>query len=165
MKKTLVFPLWVGIMAFGVIAQAQEPELSFNISLNKTSFTKGEEIVCTVALKNISSKDQVVNKRLLLNQPMGPHEVWLVIIGPDQKQVPFLKKIDADFKTDDYAVLKPGASATSVSHFKGRFPCDAPGEYSVRGYYENKYDAPAAMRMATAWKGQLVSPVVNFSIH
>src|SRR6267154_2942540 len=111
MKKLLQFPLMTGMLLFSIASlKAQTPGLSFTIAVNKTSYAAGDPVKCTLTLKNTSGKDLVINKRFLVNNPAGPHEISFQLIGPDLKPLSFMLKIDASFTTSDYRVLHTGQS-------------------------------------------------------
>jgi len=142
----------------------QSPDLTFSLNLNKSAFNAGETIQCNIMLKNTSSKDIVVNKRFLVNYPGGPHEVWLEIIGPNLKQIPFVIKINAEPGTGVFTLLKASQSVSGSYPLTNQFELAGPGRYSIKAYYENQVDPNSSTGLKTAWKGSLVSEKLNFTI-
>lgn len=165
MKKMFSYLLIAGILPLLIgTGKAQSQELEFSIRLDKTSFTKGEAVRCTMTIKNTSKKPLVVNSRLLVNLPNGPHEVSLLISDPDNHLVIFTSLVRASFQSDEFVNLAPGASASTGYTISNDFDFTKAGAYSIVAYYENKSDPPPSQNMKPAWKGTLVSNKTSFSI-
>ena len=144
--------------------QAPGGELKFTISLNNRGYTANQPVTLQMKLENVSNHSIVVNTRFLVNIAGGPHEVVLQVLDPDKKTLHFLPLIRASFQSDEYIALAPGKSVTDAHNIAHDFVFTQRGEYSVRAYYENANDAPAAMKLAPAWKGTLESNKVQFAI-
>lgn len=157
MKKFLFLWLTSAVLFSMAPIQAQTPDLSFSIKLNKAKYKKGDPVNCTMTLTNTSRNNLVINNRFLVNHPMGTREVSFQIIGPDLELVPLVVKINASIKSRKFGVLHPGQSDSHDIELSYYFEMGKPGKYSVVGYYENTDDSPEAMHLAPAWKGQLVS--------
>lgn len=165
MKKIILHPVLAAIMIILVSSgYLNGQELSFTISLDKTNYNKGEQISCTMMLKNISSKDIVVNNRFLVNRPSGPHEISFQITDPDIKMVPFSSKVNASSKSKKFLILHPGQTEIRTYILTEDFELTETGNYNIAAYYENRFDAPALSKMTAAWKGNLKSNKVNFTL-
>lgn len=152
------------LLLFFAAGHINAQELVFTIKLNKTNYKKGEPVTCTMMLKNISKNNLVVNNRFLVNVPAGPHDISFQIIGPDMNPVPFAAKIKAAFESTDYILLASGKTESATYLLSKRFDLSKTGSYKLTAYYENKYDAPAALIMPPAWKGSLHSNSIAFTI-
>jgi hypothetical protein len=140
-------------------------DLSFTINLDKATYHKGDTVKCIMTLTNNSNKNLVINNRFLVNRPLSPHEISFEFIGPDMKPVTFISKINASSQSKKYIVLKPGNSQTKTYQLTEDFELTGTGNYSVTAYYNNRFDAPASLKMSSAWKGNLISNKVSFTIN
>ena len=165
MKRFISQSLVAALLLFFFAAgHASAQDLVFTIKLNKTNSKKGEPVTCTMMLKNISKNNLVVNNRFLVNVPAGPHDISFQLIDPDMNPVPFAAKIKAAFESKDYILLAPGKTESATYLLSKRFDLSKSGSYKLTAYYENKYDAPAALNLAPAWKGSLHSNSTVFII-
>jgi hypothetical protein len=139
--------------------------LSFSISFNKTVYTLGEPIVCTMTLKNTGSTALVVNNRFLVNRASGPHEVAFQVIDPVLLAVPFSSFVNSKSESDQYRALPSGASETVTYILTNHYTLTKLGKYSVVGFYENKADPPVSLSLPTAWKGRLKSNKALFTLN
>jgi hypothetical protein len=139
-------------------------ELSFTISLDKAIYNKGEPVKCTLTIKNVSNKDQVVNNRFLVNLPTGPHEVSLQILDSDLYTIPFASLIRASFDSHKFILLAPGKTEMKTYTVTGDFDLLKTGKYSITAYYENQSDTPASLKMSASWKGSLISNKAIFNL-
>ena len=147
-----------------VPGKARGQDLSFTISLDKTAYNKGDQVKCTMMFKNTSKKDMVINNRMLVNNPNGPHEISFQILDPGVKQVRFASLVNASAESKKFLVLHPGKTETKIYLLTEDFELNEPGNYNIVGYYQNRYDAPVSLKMAPSWKGTLLSNKVNFTI-
>ncbi len=86
----------------------------------------------------------------VVNHATGPHEIILLVIGPDQKTLPFTLKIRASFESGMFIRLEPHQSASASYDLTPAFELKQPGEYSVRAYYENQDDPPTQLNLPAA---------------
>ena len=147
-----------------VFGQAPFSQLKFNINITNPEAKVGQPVMLQMKLENVSDHAFVVNTRFLVNHATGPHEVILLVIGPDQKTLPFTLKIRASFESGTFIHLEPHQSASASYDLTPAFELNQPGEYSVHAYYENQDDPPAQLNLPAAWKGTLDSNRVQFKL-
>ena len=165
MKRVILHPLLAVIMVILFAAgNLKGQDLSFTIKLNKTEYNKGEPINCTMTLKNTGKKDLVVNNRFLVNVPSGPHEISFLVLDSGLNRIPFSAKVNASRESNEYIVLHPGQTEEATYLLSKRFDMAEAGVYNIEAYYENRFDAPASLNMASSWKGSLKSNKVIFTI-
>lgn len=165
--------LWLkvatGLMFLAVLqsgyGQPAIDALKFTIAPDRSEYKLGQPVILTLKLENTGDQPLVVNSRFLVNVAVGPHEVVLQAIGPDKTTLPFESKIRASFNGDRFTTLAPHQAVTSAYDMSNDFELKQPGDYSVRGWYENQSDAPPKMNLPPAWKGTLESNRVQFSLH
>ncbi len=139
-------------------------DLRLTIQLDKAAYRRREPIPCRILLENVSEKALVVNHRFLVNTPGGPHEITFQILGPDKKSVPFATEVRASFQSDAYVTLVPEDVVGRTYDLRKDHALAQPGAYTVRAFYENQKDAPAAQKLPPAWKGTLESNRVAFTL-
>lgn len=162
----IIYPFMSAIMLMlAVTGKLRAQELSFTIKPDKTNYNKGEPVMCTLSLKNTGTKDIIVNNRFLVNIPDGPHDVSLVITGPNLLTALFISQINAGLPTDEFILLHPGNTTTKNYLISGDFLLSEAGSYSIVAYYENKTDPKASLKLPSAWKGTLISTKVWFNLH
>jgi len=147
-----------------VFLQEPSSQLKFNIDLKKAEAKAGQPVMLQMKLENVSDQALVVNTRFLVNHATGPHEVVLLVTGPDQKTLPFTLKIRASFESGTFTRLEAHRSASAAYDLTPAFELKQPGEYSVRAYYVNKDDPPAQLNLPKAWKGTLESNRIQFRL-
>lgn len=155
------------LVVFGlspVSGQAPSSQLKFNISVTRPDAKAGQPVMLQMKLENVSDHALVVNTRFLVNHATGPHEVLLLVTGPDQKTLAFTLKIRASFESGTFTRLQPYQSASASYDLTPAFELKQPGEYSVHAYYENKDDPPPQLNLPAAWKGTLESNRVQFKL-
>ncbi|MGQ0761635.1 MAG: hypothetical protein ACT4OT_06410 [Acidobacteriota bacterium] len=164
MKSLLSVVFLVGLVLSGSFARAQQPQLRLTIQLDKSQYRVGEPTVVHISLENPSQSDVVVNSRLLVNRPIGPHELFFHLIGPDRKVVSFDARIRASFESREFIELS-GKQVLSKNFDLNRvYTLETAGEYTMTLIYENKQDAPPYLKLPPAWKGRLKSNTLKFSI-
>lgn len=165
MKSIMLYPIIASVMMMlATTGNLMGQDLGFTIKLDKTSYKKGEPIICTLMLKNISNKDILINNRFLVNRPNGAHEVSLLLIDPNLLQVPFETKINASFSSDSYIVIHPGNTEQSTYIITEDFYLTKTGDYAVTAYYENTENPAGTAFKQPAWKGTLISNKITFKI-
>jgi len=163
MKVLLLSAFLVATMAAASV-HAQQPDLRLTLQLEKAQLNVGEPIMVRVLIENRSPVDLVINRRLLVNRPIGPHEIFFQITGPDGRQVPFEARIRESFESREFILLGTQRSYGKLYDLASEHEIKTPGEYSVVAFYENQQDAPAALSLSPAWKGRLQSQAVKFSL-
>lgn len=165
MKKIILYPFLSAIMLMlAVSGNIKAQDLRFTIRLDKTNYKQDDPVKCTMTIKNIGKKDLVVNNRFLVNLPVEPHEVSLVITDPDNRPVMFASVFRVSFNNDKFITLHPGDSTSNTYTLTDDFSLMQAGYYKVLAYYENKTDAPTSLKMPSAWKGILISNKTWFSL-
>lgn len=164
MKPVLAILWVVGALLSGHSVAGQQPGLRLNLQLDKTEYRADEPIIARISLENLTSSDVVVNSRLLVNRPIGPHELFFHLIGPNHKVVVFKARIRASFESHEFTTLKSKQSLEKTYNVSRIHRIDLPGEYTATVVYENKQDPPSDLRLPPAWKGRLKSNSVKFSI-
>ena len=163
MRVALYILFHLGIILSGISVAAQ-PQLRLNLKLDKAQYAAGEAVIARITLENLGSSDVVVNSRLLVNRPIGPHELFFNIIGPDRKVVRFKAHIRASFESREFVTLKSKQVLERTYNLSWVHAFDMPGEYTATLFYENKHDPPSELQLAPAWKGRVKSNPVKFMI-
>ena len=164
MKALLIMGFLATTLGVGTSVQAQQPELRLTLQLERTQFTAGESVVARILIENLSLIDMVINRRLLVNRTIGPHELFFQITGPDRKLVPFEERIRASFESREFMTLMTNDVFGTLYDLTRAHTFAMLGEYTVTAFYENEQDAPPALKLPSAWKGRLKSNSVKFSI-
>lgn len=154
-------------LAIAALAGGAPPEdavLDLNLHLDQTTYAADGPVPVRITLTNISALEVVVNKRLLVNLAIGPHEIFFVITDPNGERLPFQAKIRDSFESREFLLLYPKEFCgrwydIARSHF-----FEKNGEYTMVAYYENQQDPPAEFALEPAWKGRLKSNTVKFTI-
>ncbi|HLG18044.1 MAG TPA: hypothetical protein VJH03_26620 [Blastocatellia bacterium] len=162
--KALISIAFLAASVAGSSFQARAPELRLTLQLEETQYSAGEPIIARVLIENLSPTDVVINRRLLVNRPIGPHEIFFQITGPDGKLVPFEARIRESFESREFMTLETKQIFGRLYNLARSHTFETPGEYTVTAFYENKQDAPPALKLPPAWKGRLKSTPVKFSI-
>jgi hypothetical protein len=164
MKSLLFVVFLVGMTLNGSFVRAQQPQLRLTIQLDKSQYRVGEPIMVHISLENLSQSEVVVNSRLLVNRPIGPHELFFHLIGPDRKVVRFDARIRASFESREFVKLGGAQTLKKNFDFDRVYTLEKPGEYTATLFYENKQDASADLKLPPAWKGRLRSNTVKFQV-
>jgi hypothetical protein len=162
-----ILTLCLVLAATALIATSQEPgaqELRLRIEFDKSTYRADEPIVCRVTLENISENRHVVNNRMLVYVPTGPHELTFQILAPDKATMEFESKVRASFESDDFLLLLPKHLTGRLYDLRHDYTLTKRGEYTVRAYYETKTEAPASLNLPPAWRGSLESNRATFTL-
>lgn len=145
-------------------------ELALLISLDKSTYEPDEVVSSKIILRNDGDQPVLVNKRLNCNvrrkvtgppNPFG--EIGFQVIAPSGQELSFLSKINTGFpKLKHFIELQPGEFVDNVCLISGHYHLAQEGIYSIQAFYENQFDP--ASKDTSAWKGQLSSEVITFSI-
>jgi hypothetical protein len=106
----------------------------------------------------------VINRRLLINHPSGPHEIFFQIFGPDKKLVPFESQVRALYESREFTRLGTEEVFGKLYDLTSDHILKGAGEYTISAFYENDQDPPLEMKLGAAWKGRLKSNSVQFVI-
>jgi hypothetical protein len=130
------------------VASSTSP-LDFVVTLPSTEFQLGDPILLTMALQNISSQPQLVNKRLLINDAAAAdavREVFLRITLPSGEEARFAYDVTAGFPSAaDFVLLGPGEGVdTSLqpADLADLYTLTEVGSYAVTAVYVNRVPGP-----------------------
>lgn len=142
-------------------------DLEFKIIAEKGVYKKGEPIKVVFSITNKKSYDLLLNTRMFLNSEDSlktMREIYLRIISPSGKEIPFLSFIEVGYPTRDNFQLLISASSirlkrpvdlTQYYHF------EEIGVYEIVAIYENQFSEELNIN---AWKGKVVSTPVKIEI-
>lgn len=118
-----------------------ETKSVLEIKLASQQVRRGQDVNLTVQLKNTSSQRLWVNQRMLLNiiqSPVTMREVWVDVVGPDGKQIPFSSHVRAgEANVSDFKVLNPGQVVSKQISLSNNFDMEKPGVYQVTAHYQD----------------------------
>jgi hypothetical protein len=140
--------------------------LNLTLTTDKDIYTPGEDIRATVVLSNEQADTVLVNQRMASNilELIGDlGETYFVILDPAGEELVFSAHVRVGFpQISDFAELEPG-EWTSQRYVLNEdyYIAGKLGVYAVQAIYRNDHD-PGDGR--SAWKGELVSDVVYFTI-
>lgn len=148
----LIVFLMIALLIAGC-AGGGETMLEFRISLAKTEFRVGEEILLTMTLRNPSRESMVVNGRLAVNDSDAPppfRDVYLRIETPSGEGALFGWDVRIGFPDrEDFLRLAPGESLAATVDLAFLYPLDQKGEYRITAVYENTLPGPKDFDAAT----------------
>jgi hypothetical protein len=127
-------------------------------------YSLSQPIEVTVSLTNLFDAPILLNRRMLVNHPLMPGEVYFRIEGPDGK---FLKiqHLATPFpvRDDDFVVLARGHSVQRSINLADLYPLKKKGLYNIRVYYHNEVDKPLGAQRA--WHGAIVSTPIQIKVN
>lgn len=171
MRKIIV--LFIAFIIFGVIVII--PRLRSNAKVNDSDLLSivmdlpvqtiklGETIEANITLKNISDSPLVVNKRLLLNLPVGEmSEMWFEIQNNEGKSLPLGVLIRVRLPIpSDFIVLQPDQSISDTYDLNYWYLIKEPGVYTVKAIYRN---TTIPQGYTNVWTGEISSEVIQIEI-
>ena len=148
--------------------------LLLTLSLDKQAYHAEEPVYALLTIQNIGTESVLVKTRMVPYSIDGPPElrdVSFEIADSSGYIAPYIVFFDpVILSPDDFIILTPGNTCCETRLDIGTFyGFNRPDTYSVRAFYENRYD-PADTFMANAsdnrvaWKGVLLSNVVTFTL-
>ena len=156
-----------GILALAALAgggQSVEPDLRLGLHMEQATYEAEGPVDVRMTLENVSALEIVVNRRLLVNLAIGPHEIFFVITDPDGERLPFQAHIRDSFESREFMLLYPREYFGRTYNLARSHFFEKNGEYTAVAYYENAQDTPEETGLAAAWKGRLKSNTVKFTI-
>ncbi len=130
--------------------------LSFTVEVSPPIAPAETPTTLEATLRNLGDVPVGVNRRLLLNNPGQPGEVWLAVDGPDGyfNSVGFRIRVGT-CPDEFYVTLDPGASVGTSWLLDDYESIDAPGEYTVTlTYHQELPVGPKGIELATGtWVG------------
>src|SRR5215467_13112305 len=133
--KVLMSSVFVLATVAGTLFQPKAPDLRLTLQLEKNQFTVGEPIMVRILIENRSTLDLVINRRLLVNRPIGPHEIFFQITGPDRKQIPFEARVRESFDSREFILLGTLRSYGKLYDLASEHEINSPGEFTVTAFY------------------------------
>jgi hypothetical protein len=116
----------------------------------KQEYRIGEVVKLVFTLRNAGDRDVLVAQHFVLEE-----YVWVEILGPDGKELPWCGKIDGRAeRRDEFAILRPGASVRSAvrvscdAHRDSGFMLDRAGTCTLSAYYHLPYPVDSLQRIA-----------------
>ena len=144
-------------------------ELGLSLSLNRDSFSSGDNVIATLVLRNETDNMMTVNKRMAPNNliiiqsddPLG--EIAFIITNPDGKVVDFNARVNMRFPREvDFAQLAPDKfiafSYNLSTYYK---PLDSLGKYSIQAIYHNEAKLD---NIEPVFTGKIFSNIVYFEV-
>lgn len=142
-------------------------DLEFKIITDKEVYKKGETIKVAFSITNKGSHDLLLNTRMFLNSedsPITMREIYLKIVSPSGKEIPFLSFIEVGYPTrDDFESLK-SSNTTPLKGFVDLtqyYNFEETGTYEIVAVYENQF---AEELNIDAWKGKIESTPIKIEI-
>ena len=138
--------------------------IELTLVLDQTAYRAPARPRATIRITNAGAMPQVVNKRFALNYGDAAGyecEVKLFIRNSAGDELPFTARVNIGDPTDRHFVeLGPGQSLEREYDLARTYDLTAPGRYTIQALYQNETDPSAG----PAWKGELKSNIISFSI-
>lgn len=124
------------------------------------SYDLSGPVEVSVRVTNLFDTPLLINRRLLVNHPRLPGEIFFTIIGPDGKRCEIQRLITPMSAHDeDFTVLPRGLSTERTVDLSDLYSLAKKGTYKVWVTYHNDLDKPMGDKLV--WKGSVISePVV-----
>jgi len=140
--------------------------LELVLGIDQLDYKKGEDITATLYLSNPQQDTILVNKRMSVYflELKYYGEVAFIITAPSGREVSYGVRDSGSYpEEDDFSDLGP-EETISRSYILNRYYYffNEVGQYSVQAVYHNDSD-PGDGRIA--WKGEIRSDVVHFTIN
>ncbi len=142
---------------------------SLLLSSPKRDYCKGESVIVTVTLANLTPRTLIVNKRLQMIFDYKYHEAYELrfqVIGPSKTPVAPRMIIEDRLwpypKQDDFMELPPGDQWQREIMLSTYFDFSQDGMYQIVAEYHNDHDGHQFG--LDAWTGELRSPPLEVSI-
>lgn len=145
----------------------EEDMLSFTLSLDRESYSDSDPISVNFKLTNNGANSVVVNGRFALNTAISvPSEfgdIYCLISKPSSKVARFGAYVNVvDLNSRHFVTLgSTEMIERTYPNLDDFYDFNEFGRYSIQAIYENQSDPPSGV---VAWKGELASNVVYFSI-
>lgn len=116
--------------------------VTLQLSLASKSVLLGDFVVADVSLTNRSSKPVWLNGRLAVNREDDPprmREVWILVVGPDGRDVPLecMKRLRPS-GDEDYRLVRPKESVINQEILSGCYRFDKVGQYKLVAFYQDQ---------------------------
>jgi hypothetical protein len=132
--------------------------LKFAIVTNKPLYFSGDDVICKMYLKNLSTENVTVNTRFLVNwHTYSEHEVLFYMTGPGGREIRLIPVVFAGMPGSEYyKTLKPGGFVMEKFNLSKNFNLKKKGKYKMYATYYNQYKP--------CWTGLIESNTVEFEV-
>lgn len=169
MRPNRIIPIFMTIFLLYSLTgyAAAHKGLVLEITFDKSEYKQSDPIKLNVKLKNTGNKAVYVNKRFYINAettPRDQREVYLTVIPPSGKKLPFKEPFKAGLpKTDYFVLLNPNEEVglQREANIKYYFDMQDVGTYKITATYQNVYGAEIGI---DAFKGKIKSKQAKFKI-
>ena len=141
--------------------------VTFQLSLDKSTYARGESIRISFSLRNTGHQPAWVNKRMFVSgsQVTNEHrEIFLRVSTSSGQSVDCERSFSAGLpRSDDFMLLEAGQEAVGEQPRDLRADCtlEHPGTYRIVAVYDNSFGSELGLETV---KGPLTSPTVTFSV-
>jgi hypothetical protein len=138
--------------------------LILSLEIGKEVYQLGEPIQASLSITNISNFDVVVKRRMAVNtwsEVVTRRDVVFIIKDLTGQISSYSSRSHIDpVEEGDFILLQAGDKVEQKYNLDSLYNIDKYGTYSVFAIYQNSSDP----KNATAWRGELVSNVILFTI-
>jgi hypothetical protein len=142
---------WLGIvfMAFSISACVRvdrRPAVfegawaTLALSFERSVYRRGDKVNVTIELRNVASRYLWVRESMSLSSRHDPVSkiVWLKVIDPDGREIPFgCKSQGRPSTTNKYRILKPGETIHTSDNLGWCYDLNKTGFYRLKAYYKD----------------------------
>lgn len=142
--------------------------LSARLSVSRSEYVSGEDIVVSLSLRNTSRNQLTINGRCGVRSfPSGSEKgTWEVdfVVMHEQQPCPrsFIIIERRPVNSGNFVVLDAGSEYTCEYTITTHFVMDQPGHYDIQGVYQNGHGGQEYG--LTAWTGEVVSNRITVRI-
>ena len=138
------------------------PELRLTLNVENGTVRGSDPIRVRILVENRSAVDVVLNRRMIINKPTHPGEIYFKVTSPTGKSVPFESQLRVRPDSTQFMVLRTQEVFGTLYDLRKDHEFTEKGEHTLTAFYENKDEAPASLSMPyPAWKGRLQSATVK----
>ena len=146
------------------VTDVSEP-LILSLSIDKDAYQADEPIYAMLTIANTSNTDVIIKKRMAANarsESVQKRDVVFIINSPTGYTSHYKPKTNVfPVEDSDFASLPAGEKIEQIYDLRDLYYIDEHGTHSVFVIYQNSSDPSNG----TAWRGELVSNVVLFTIN
>jgi len=150
---SVVFLLLISALATAAVGGENSGplvRLEFSAVPEKQEYHVGDVVRLSFTLHNSGDQDVLVARHFVLRE-----YVWVLVSGPERKELPWCGKIDGRaYAPDEFAILRPGATirdkvrVSCDAHRDSGFVLDRAGTYTLSSYYYLPQPARSLRRIA-----------------
>jgi hypothetical protein len=129
----------------------------------------GAKVRLSIRVSNTGATDLWLNRRLALSSPHAPpstRDVWLDVIGPDRRLLPFVAKLSVGLPGPDlYQLLRRGEQLTRELPVASVYDWGRPGAYTIQAHLQDGNDSvPPAPQGAVRLAEEIISAPLELTI-